>query len=143
MNTALPNVFDFQINVGRQFAFEGETLVQDARGLQGIQIGGKRRENRAADRKTVLVEELIPVVAKSGFKKDTLGEEPAILTVSAEFSVVLGEGRGTREDRVARAGRGPVEKTLSDSNAVTRSWEGLAFAQVRDRSSEVVCVVAE
>ncbi len=153
VNAALPDVFHFQINVGGEFAFEGKAFVQDARRLQRTQIGGKGRENRSADRKPVLVEELIeasagtgsgdekdrgrvvedsesggefgvaaavkdpgsgeagreeqstdeliPVIAKSGFDKDTLSEEPAILSVSAEFGVVLGECGGTWEDRVA------------------------------------------
>ena len=61
----------------------GPAAVKDPRS------GEAGREERAAD-------ELVPVVAKSGFKENTLGEEPAILAVSAEFSVVLGE-RGAPE----------------------------------------------
>ena len=72
VNATLPDVLHFQINVGRELAFKGEAFVQDARRLQGMQIGSKGRENRPADWKAVLVKELIDACSGTGTgdKKD-------------------------------------------------------------------------
>jgi len=102
---ALPDVFHFQINVGREFAFEGKAFVQDARRLQRTQIGGKGRENRSADRKTVLVEELIEACAGTGTgdEKDR-GSRRKDSESGGEFGVATavkdpGSGEAGREER--------------------------------------------
>src|SRR5579864_1942277 len=72
-----------------------------------------------------------------------LGEEPLILSVSAQFGVVFGECGKAWEDRIARTGGGLVKRRLGEGNAVACCWDSLAFAQVGDRSANVVGIVAK